>query len=918
MTDQKSGKRLIEVDLPLEKVSEESRREKNVRHGNPSTMHIWWARRPLSASRVAAYASLVDDPGSQQERDEQMEFIKELSTWEAVTDHDILSTAKDRILNEFGGESPRTLDPFSGGGALPLEAQRIGCESFALELNPVAHILNKAVMEFPYWANQADEDQEKKRQSLMVDQTENEDQLIEDVNKWADWVLDQAEDEIGDLYGDDTIGYIWARTLQCQNPDCDLDIPLVRQFWLNRRDNSRKAVYSLDAERDGSVDIEIHHEDDFEVFTEENKKKIRIENSGQVIVPSDGTVQRGSVSCPACSSSFKSKKTRELSRQQGFGRHLMVVIEKGEDTGKKYRSPNDDDYTSFQDAEEKLEGIDDEWIPDEPLPPEGALGIRVNLYEYENWGQLFNPRQTLALATLCQKVREVYEKISEEEDEEYAKAIVTYLALAVDRCADYNSSLTNWDNSRESVTNTFARGALPIGWDYLETNPFSGATGDWSSALNWITRAIETCSYVTGKPRTDLGNATRLPYPDNHFDGVFTDPPYYDNMPYASISDFFYVWMKRSIGPLYPDAFSTPLTPKTSEIIQDESRHDEDENAKEFFEEELSKAFSEIERVLNDDGICTIVFAHKSTTAWAQMIRSLLSSELVATATWPIHTEMHNRPRGLESAALASSVYFVCRKRSGSEVGYYADVEEELENRIHERLDYFWDQGVRGADLLVSAIGPAVEVFGEYETVKRLSGEEVPVGELLADTQRMVSHYALEQVLEGDVNLGNIDNETRFYILYRWAFANQKEDYDEVRKLAQVNDAEPDRLERLGLLSVSRGDAQLVPPQNRKIDEPEEVPERNNLPLIEKIHRATLLWESGERDSLKAFIEKHCMREEFWRCAQAISECLPEGETKSKKEKQMLHGLLGYGGQADFEVAGQSTLQKYTDGGQEQ
>jgi hypothetical protein len=323
-------------------------------------------------------------------------------------------------------------------------------------------------------------------------------------------------------------------------------------------------------------------------------------------------------------------------------------------------------------------------------------------------------------------------------------------------------------------------------------------------------------------------------------------------------------------------------------------------------------------RVLNDDGICTIVFAHKSTDAWAQMIRSLLSSGLVVTATWPIHTERHNRPRSIESAALSSSVYFVCRNRSGSELGYYTDVQEELEEKVHERLDYFWDQGIRGADLLVSAIGPAVQVFGQYENVKRLSGEEVTIDELLEQTQRLVSDYALGKVLEGDIDLGSIDPETRFYILYRWAFANQKEDYDEVRKLAQVNEADTERLERLGILDVTRGDAVMNPPQNRDVDDPAEIPEGNNLPLVDKIQRAAILWESGQREKLKTFIEEHGMDEEFWRSAQAISETLPEEEKKSKKEKQMLHGLLGYGGQTEFEASGQSKLGKYTDGGEDQ
>jgi adenine-specific DNA methylase len=582
---------------------------------------------------------------------------------------------------------------------------------------------------------------------------------------------------------------------------------------------------------------------------------------------------------------------------------------------KKYRKPDESDYDAIKDAEEKLNEIDKKLIPDEPLPPEGALGMRANLYGYETWGELFNTRQKLALATFCQKIQDLSDSI-EQEDEALVKPIATYLAFVVGKISNRNSRFSVWGDER--IKPSFPNGYFPMEWDYVESNPFSGWTGSWSYSLEYVTEAVKTTAYATGEGKAVLGDATRLPYPDDHFDAVLTDPPYYANIPYAHLADFFYVWLKRAIGHLYPEEFSTPLSPKSGEIIEDESKHDSDEEAEEFFERELTKSFEEINRVLTEDGITTIVFAHKGTEAWAKMIRGLLSSGFVVTATWPIHTERHSRPRSIESAALASSVYFVCRKRTGNEVGYYSDVQEELKDKVHDRLDYFWDQGIRGADLLVSAIGPATEVFGQYEDVKRLSGEQVTVDELLQDTQRLVSDYALEKVLEGDVALGNIDSETRFYILFRWAFANQDEDYDEVRKLAQVNNANVDHMERVGILEVEQGDARLVAPQSRNIDEPGEVPESNNLPLVEKIQRAAILWERGERESLKSFIEEHCMSEEFWRSAQAIAECLPEEESESKKEKQMLHGLLSYGGQTDFEGSGQSTLGKYTDGGHEQ
>jgi len=923
MTDSDNDKRLIEVEMPLEKISEESRREKNIRKGNISTMHKWWARRPIAASRAAAYASLIPDPGEREERKDSVRFIENLSEWEATTDDHLLSRAKEDIDAASSRDTVRVLDPFSGGGALPLEAKRLGCESHALEFNPVAYLLNKALME--YCPSKADNSDAEGLETPIVDRGDGaQTNFSEEIKTWAKKVVQEVDEELGDLYSENVLGYIWGRTVDCQNPNCDLEIPFYRNRWLDKK---KEILFDVSATSKGSFETEICHSDDLERTKKGNRIAFQKKNSDELIVPSEGTVQGGSVTCPACGSSFKAKKTRELGKTEGFGDKLLFVIYHPEEEieespltepitrpDKKYRKPTKSDLDAVAETEEKLEQIESKWIPDESLPPEGTLGMRANLYGYETWGELFNDRQKLVLATFCKKIEENVDEIANKDDD-IVEPVSTFLSFVVGKMANRNSRFSVWGDER--IKPAFPNGYFPMEWDYVESNPFSGWTGSWSYSLDYIIEAIESSSYATGEGTAVLGDATRLPYPDNHFDAVLTDPPYYANIPYASLADYFYVWLKRAVGSLFPEEFSTPLSPKSGEIIEDESKHESENEAEEFFERELTKSFEEINRVLTEDGITTIVFAHKGTEAWAQMIRGLLSSGFVVTATWPIHTERHSRPRSIESAALASSVYFVCRRRTSNEVGYYSDVQEELENKVHSRLDYFWDQGIRGADLLVSAIGPATEVFGQYESVKRLSGEKVTVDELLKETQRLVSDYALDKVLEGDIALGNIDSETRFYILFRWAFANQEEDYDEVRKLAQVNNANVDLMERTGILEVDGGDARLPAPQDRDYDNADEAPEQNNLPIAEKIHRAAVLWESGERDALKTFIEEHCMSEEFWRAAQAIAECLPEEESRSQKEKQMLHGLLGYGGQTDFEGAGQSTLEKYTNGGQE-
>lgn len=911
MTDSEREKRLIEVELPLREISDESRSEKYRSYGRLSNLHRWWAPRPLAASRVAAYASLVRNPDEKSSREQEVGFLQELCKWDSIHNQRVIRRAKQRILSENNGDPPRILDPFSGAGNIPLEAKRIGCEAHGLEYNPVAFLLNLAVLE--YTDDGAADRRGLEGDSLSV--LDSESNLIRSLRKWSSQVVDLAEEELDEVYGENEVHYIWARTVPCQNPECSLEIPLVRSFWLSDNEGDR-VIYDMECDQSGQLDLTILHEEDFEEIEEEGKTKFRRKDSGRVIDPGRETVLRGSVSCPACNGSFKAKTTKQLGRAGKMDERLMIVVETGSD-GKEYRLPEKSDLAKITEASKRLDQYKDALPQEEiPLNESSSRYLTPRIYGYTHWRQLFNPRQQLMAAVFVDKLRDIRKEIASEEDDEYAKIIVTYLALALDKMLDYNSSLVAWQKGGEKGGRTYTRSALPMRWDYVESNPLGeGNAGSWAAAMDLIPRALDTASGTLGSGEAHLGSATRLPFPENHFDAVLTDPPYYDNVPYAALSDFFYVWLKKTLGPLYSDLFSTPLTPKSGEIIEDKAKHGDGGEAEEFFEKELEKAFQEIRRVLKPDGITTIVFAHKSTEAWAQMIRSLLASGLIVTATWPIHTEKMNRVRSMGSASLASSIYFVCRTGKKTSVGYYTEVQEELESRVHESLDQFWKQGVRGADLLVSAIGPATEVFGKYESIKRLSGESVRVDQLLEDTQRLVSEYALGKVLTGDITLGSLDPETRFYILYRWAFANQKEDYDEVRKLAQVNDADPERLERLGILQVTRGDAKLRPPQDRSIPEPQEMPDQNDVPIIDKIHRAAILWEDGRRSDLTKFIEEHCMEDEFWRSAQAIAECLPEEEAKSKKEKQMLHGLLGYSSQVDLEGTGQLSLTDYSTGG---
>ena len=347
--------------------------------------------------------------------------------------------------------------------------------------------------------------------------------------------------------------------------------------------------------------------------------------------------------------------------------------------------------------------------------------------------------------------------------EGFAKAVATYLALAVDMTAAFCNTLARWENTSEAIKQLFSRQALPMIWDYAEVNPFSASTGSWEAGSDYYYKVICNLGDRYAPPSAvDCASATALPWPDNTFDAVLTDPPYYDNMGYANLSDFFYVWLKRTVGHLYPELFATPLTPKSDEIVADPARAGGMERAKLYFEEQLTQAFGEIRRVLKPEGIAVIVFAYKTTDAWEAVIDALLRAGLYLTASWPIHTEMRARIRAQATASLASSIYMVCRKRTSSEIGEFPAVRREIDQRVRGKLAQFWEEGIAGADFFVSAIGPAVEAFGRYARVERLSGEPVTVAELLQYVRQVVSEFALERIIKSPQHLGGVDATTRF------------------------------------------------------------------------------------------------------------------------------------------------------------
>ena len=887
--------RLIETDFPLRAVSEESVREKNIRHGHISTLHIWWARRPLAASRATALAALLpDDPDR---RHEFLQLVEKIARWEVVSGQDPdgaqgLEKARQLIREAHGGRAPRVLDCFAGGGAIPLEALRLGCETYALDCNPVAVLLNKAVLEFPqkrYPAVLTAPPHPSDQGTLDLRDQRKVNPLLEAVKHWGNWVLEEARKELAQFYpadrdGSIPVGYIWARTLPCQNPTCGAEIPLMRQTWLAKKDRKQVALRLIPHKPARRVDAEI------------------VEGSRIDFDPEEGTIARAHVKCPVCGGTIDDDTTRKLFREGKAGQRMMaVVLHHLKRTGKTYRLPTDRDLAAYHDAETALKKksaqLREEWgiepVPDEPTPKGGGPGAEraFSVYKYglTRWGDLFNTRQKLALITFADKVRQAHARMTAAStDPEFAKAVTTYLALLLSKMSDWMSVLVSLQPHVECPGHTFQRQALPMVWDFYEVAPLGGSSGSWGSLFKVLYDAAIT--FFVGVPSANVGHATatEMPFADDHFDAVLTDPPYYDNVPYSDLSDFFYVWLKRTIGDLYPDLFATPLTPKSEEMVADASKADGMENALRRFEQMLTQAFAEIRRVLRPDGIAVIVFAHKTTAAWETVINALLDAGLYMTASWPIHTEMQARLRAQDSAALASSIYMVCRKRTSSAVGEFGKVRREIEERISRKLTQFWDEGIRGADFFMSAIGPAVEAFGKYERVEKLSGEPVTVAELLEYVRKVVSEFALERILRS-AQLGGVDGLTRFYLLWRWTYNHARVPFDEARKLATGAGVElTENWDAGGLVQKQKDYVVVLSPQERAKDARFARQERFTT-MVDALHRAVALWERNRTKELAEHLaETYGGNEVFWQVAQAISEVLPDGD----KEKQALQGLL--------------------------
>lgn len=881
MTD---DRRLIEDVIPVDEISLASSREKvGGRKGHPALLHLWWARRPLAAARAAVYATLVSADTPDEGR--SAEFFGRLCRWGAS--EAAIEEARARVLGDRDGEPPKVLDLFAGGGAIPLEAARLGCEATAVELNPVAHLIELCMLDYPQRFGASLED---------------------DLREWGERWIDESWDRVGHLYpsvGEEStasgyqlgleeqkepsgerrpIAYLWTRTVRCPNPSMSEHvIPLVRQTWLSKKKGRYIALRPL-------VDRSA-----FKVGWE-----LAIANTADGLdFDPAGFSKRGKATCFLCGTSVDADYVKEEGMADRLGAApLAAVLVHPSGRGREYLPAGSYSLPNEADCESVMDRLDVA-PPDEPIPSDDTRNFWTPNYGLSRFRDLFLPRQLAVLCSLASGVREQHEAmIGGGMEPKRAEAICTYMALVLDRVADRSSTLCRFDISNEGLTNTYARQALPMVWDFGEANPFEGASG---SARKYLLETAETVRSLAGiaeRASVRRTSATQLPDHDASYDAVITDPPYYDNISYSDLSDFFYVWLKRSVGFLYPEHLSGELTPKRREAIVAPYRHEGSKDlAREFYEGEMEAAFREAHRVLKPEAPLVCVYAHKTTLGWAALVEALRRAGFTITEAWPLDTEMPERSIGQGTASLASSIFLVARRRSAEGVGAYNDVVGDLDTIISERLERLSEAGVSGSDLVIATIGAGLQAFTRYSSVELPNGEEVPAESFLEEVQSKVLNAVLGQVHGLSNGVGTIDPATRYYVIARFSFGYADIEFDEANNLARSAGVELDDLTdgAAPLAKISRGKVHFHDYSERGEEADLGLgPDRAGIPLIDVLHG--LLWRaSHRRDELRDYMVQASFEPAKLRLvAQALQgrALRAEGENKPA-EAQACERLLG-------------------------
>ena len=1040
-----NAKRLIEVAFPLKQVSLDSVHEKNVRHGHISTLHIWPARRPLAASRAALIATLLPDPGDSTQRQailermagrvtekverkringRMVEKVKEETTggilhWRRENGPD-LDWFRKEIRKAYGGRAPKVLDPFAGGGAMPLEAMRLGCDVTAMDINPVAWFILKCTLEYPQKLTGqtrplpefALADREfveaflkakgfkgarlrtflerlghGKGEGLQLGALSEYDSLVEadlawHVRAWGRWVLAQARRRLASCYptyaefqpltpnvGDDphpmqlleldengvakldvlnveyddaylkgthnprwvakpTVAYLWARTVSCKQ--CRATLPLLKTRWLCKKDNKRVLLaMEPDADRAGvtfAVQPGVPQNGGNTAQRREHDKRIGA-----------GTMSRTGATCPCCGAIMTMSDIRYEGKAGRLGAVMTAVVVDGA-KGKEYRLPTGHEIEVAGVSEERLQAVYAEipfGLPEEPIHEDAKRNTWCVPYGLDTWRRLFTNRQLFAIGEFIRALREMPVQLSDYPTE-WVESIIAMCLPIISRMADRGSAVASWTNDRETIRNTFARFALPITWDYSEFAPLSNTSGGFAQSVDWV---FKVCEHLQGSVDSAmsgeniLGSAVACVV--NNVDVIVTDPPYYDAIGYSVLMDFFYVWLRRSTHGLSSEidsSFRESLSPKwdhdagDGELIDDASRFNDDKSlSRGNYEDGMYRAFQACHAALQQDGRLVVVFANKQPNAWETLVAALIRAGFVVDGSWPIQTEMSNRTRSLGSAALSSSVWLVCRKRSPGRPGWDNTVLGEMRENVTQKLRDFWDAGIRGPDFVWAATGPALEAFSKHPAVKKANApdEIMTVSEFLREVRRMVVDFVVGRVLtrDGEEAVTGLDDVTTYYLLHRndfgledapvggcilyalscnlsdSALVNQHDLLVRSGNGSTANDLEDDAIE--GDEGDDNGEGgsgakvKLKPWHRRRGRSLGlEAPGGRPAPLIDQVHKLMHLWRAGDQVRVNEYLDSRGLQRNalFHQLLQAIIELAPAGSD----ERALLEALSNH------------------------
>jgi len=716
-----------------------------------------------------------------------LDFIAEFANWDFSTNKFFLEASRaltqaaHESLGGHPGTRPLVVDPFAGGGSIPLEALRVGADAFASDLNPIPVLLNKVVLEYiPKYGQR----------------------LADEVRKWGEWIKREAEKELAEFYPKDADGampmaYLWARTVLSEAPATEgypIQVPLLRTLWLSKRKGFQRALRWVRND-DGEVETSVE-----EIELDGQNLKVRLPvlevfaptNANQVEA---GTAKGGSATCPITGFTTKAARVKDqLIRQKGGAQHsrlYAVYVERS--SGREFRIATRDDTNVFRaatDGARKLLQKNPNAFPTEQINPirpyKNSRGLSaVTRIGCASFGDLYNQRQALSIR-LFYDVLERCGQANSEGDPEFKKAVQTALAFAVNRAVSQNTSMSRWDASRLTIKGAFSKQALAVVWDFAEANPFSGGSADWDGAVKWVMKFIESNSGLHTTGTTVRASATNIPLPSDTAAAMVTDPPYFAAIPYADLSDFFYVWLRRGLANVHPELFTGELTEKADELIVTNAQKGRNERLKDdsFFREGMAVALKSARDIVQHDGVGVVVYAEGTTTGWEAIIGAIIDSHWIVTSSWPIDTEMENRTQAQDSASLQSSIHIICRPRKkpdGSvrtdEIGDWRDVLQELPRRIHEWMPRLASEGVVGADAIFACLGPALEVFSRYTQVEKSTGDVVPLREYLEHVWAAVSHEALTMIFK-DADAAGLEPDARLTAMWLWTLSTASSDTD--------------------------------------------------------------------------------------------------------------------------------------------